>query len=44
MHPEEDIVETIFIFAVTLVVLDLVAWKWGHNSRDGKCESPILVD
>ena len=36
--------EIILIFAVTLVVLDLVALKWGFKSRDGMCESPISHD
>jgi hypothetical protein len=36
--------ETILIFAVTLIVLDLVALKWGFNSRDSMSESPISLD
>jgi len=36
--------ETILIFAVTLIVLDLVAFKWGCNSRDGMRESPISLE
>ena len=36
--------ETIIIFVVTLIVLDVLALKWGANSRDGIKESPITVD
>ena len=35
--------ETILFFAVTLVVLDILALKWGANTRDGKSESPISL-
>jgi hypothetical protein len=27
---------TLLIFLVLLFVLDLVAWRWGHDSRDGR--------
>jgi len=36
--------EAILIFVVTLIVLDVMALKWGTNSRDGKKESPICID
>jgi hypothetical protein len=36
--------ETIIIFAVTLIILDVLALKWGANSRDGIKESPITMD
>jgi len=36
--------ETIIIFAVTLIVLDVLALKWGANSRDGMKESLITID
>ena len=36
--------ETIIIFVVTLIVLDVLALKWGANSRDGMKESPIAIN
>jgi hypothetical protein len=36
--------ETIIIFAVTLIVLDMLALKWGTNSRDSMKESPITIE
>ena len=36
--------ETIIIVVVTLIVLDVLALKWGANSRDGIKESPITID
>lgn len=36
--------ETIIIFAVTLIILDVLALKWGANSRDGMKESPITIN
>ena len=36
--------ETIIIFVVTLIVLDVLALKWGANSRDGIKESPITIN
>ena len=35
---------TIIIFAVTLIVLDVLALKWGPNSRDSMKESPITIE
>jgi hypothetical protein len=36
--------EIILFFAVTLVVLDILALKWSTNTRDGIKESPIAID
>jgi hypothetical protein len=27
---------TLLIVLVLLIALDLVAWRWGHDSRDGR--------
>ncbi len=27
---------TLLIFLALLLALDLVAWRWGHDSRDGR--------
>jgi hypothetical protein len=35
--------ETILFFVVALIVLNVLALKWGTNSRDGKSESPISI-
>jgi hypothetical protein len=36
--------ETILILIVTLIVLDMLALKWGAITRDGVSESPISFD
>jgi hypothetical protein len=30
----------VLLFLTLLVVLDLAAWRWGHDSRDGRDWGP----
>jgi hypothetical protein len=31
---------TVLVILVLLITLDLVAWRWGHDSRDGRDWTP----